>query len=54
MTKMVSLLDVEISDKKVLIRQDLNVPIKHGVIESEARIKACLPTIELRFQGGLK
>ena len=46
MTKMVSLLDVEIADKKVLIRQDLNVPIKDGFIESEARIKACLPTIE--------
>ena len=46
MTKMISLFDLEISDKKVLIRQDLNVPIKDGYIESEARIKACLPTIE--------
>ncbi len=46
MTKMISLFDLEISDKKVLIRQDLNVPIKDGHIESEARIKACLPTIE--------
>ena len=46
MTKMISFLDLEISDKKVLIRQDLNVPIKDGYIESEARIKACLPTIE--------
>ena len=46
MTKMISLHDLEISDKKVLIRQDLNVPIKDGHIESEARIKACLPTIE--------
>ena len=46
MTEMISLHDLEISDKKVLIRQDLNVPIKDGHIESEARIKACLPTIE--------
>ena len=46
MTEMISLHDLEISDKKVLVRQDLNVPIKDGHIESEARIKACLPTIE--------
>ncbi len=54
MTKMISLLDVEISDKKVLIRQDLNVPIKDGFIESEARIKACLPTIEYAVARGAK
>ena len=33
MTKMISLFDLEISDKRVLIRQDLNVPIKDGYIE---------------------
>ena len=37
MTKMISLFDLEISNKRVLIRQDLNVPIKDGSIESEAQ-----------------
>ena len=54
MTKMISLLDLEISNKKVLIRQDLNVPIKDGSIASEARIKACLPTIEYAVQRKAK
>jgi len=54
MTKMISLLDLEISKKKVLIRQDLNVPMKEGSIASEARIKACLPTIEYAVQRKAK
>ena len=54
MTKMISLLDLEISKKKVLIRQDLNVPMKEGSIASEARIKACLPTIEYAVQKKAK
>ena len=34
-------------DKRVIVRCDLNVPIRDGVITSEARIVASLPTIEL-------
>lgn len=37
---------INIAEKKVLIRCDLNVPIKDGVIQSDARILASLPTIE--------
>ena len=54
MTKMNSIFDLEISNKRVLIRQDLNVPLKEGSIASEARIKACLPTIEYAIERKAK
>lgn len=37
--------DIELSGKRVLIREDLNVPISDGVISSDARIRAALPTL---------
>jgi len=40
--------------KKVLIRQDLNVPIKDGVVTSDKRIKASVPTIEMAMKQGAK
>ena len=54
MTKMISIFDLEISNKRVLIRQDLNVPLKEGSIASEARIKACLPTIKYAIERKAK
>ena len=42
---MLKLLDVNISGQRVLIREDLNVPIYAGHITSDARIVASLPTI---------
>ena len=50
----INLSDLELSSKKVLIRQDLNVPIKDGVVTSDKRIKASLPTIEMAMKQGAK
>lgn len=42
--------DVDLDRKRVLIREDLNVPIEKGVITSNARIRAALTTIEYALQ----
>lgn len=44
--------DQDLQNKKVLIREDLNVPIKNGVITSDQRILASLPTIKLALEKG--
>jgi phosphoglycerate kinase len=50
--KVINLADLDLTGKKVLIRQDLNVPIKDGVVSSDKRIKASIPTIELALEKG--
>jgi phosphoglycerate kinase len=47
-----SIKDIEISGKCLLIREDLNVPIKDGLIINDARLRAALPTIEYALQKG--
>ncbi len=44
--------DLDLNGKRVLIREDLNVPIKDGHITSDARILAALPTIRLAMDKG--
>ena len=44
--------DLDLAGKRVLIRQDLNVPIEGGRITSEQRITASLPTLKLALQKG--
>lgn len=46
--------DLDLAGKRVLIREDLNVPIKHGSVASDARIRAALPTIKLAMEQGAK
>lgn len=49
-----SMQDIELAGKRVLIRQDLNVPLKDGVITNDARIRASLSTIKLALEKGAK
>ena len=44
--------DLDLTGKRVLIREDLNVPVKNGVITSDARLRAALPTIKLALEKG--
>jgi phosphoglycerate kinase len=44
--------DLDLSQKRVLIREDLNVPIKNGVVTSDARINAALPSIKQALDQG--
>ena len=46
--------DIDLKGKRVLIRVDFNVPIKDGVITSNKRILAALPTINYAIQAGAK
>jgi phosphoglycerate kinase len=46
--------DVDLAGKRVLIREDLNVPIKDGVVTSDARIRAALPTLKQALKAGAK
>src|SRR5262245_48781159 len=46
--------DQDLAGKRVLIREDLNVPVKDGKVTSDARIRASLPTIKLALEKGAK
>lgn len=44
--------DLDVKNKRVLIREDFNVPLNEGIIMSDARIKAALPTIQYALKKG--
>lgn len=46
--------DLDLAGKRVLIREDLNVPVKDGAVTSDARIRAALPTIKAASEAGAK
>ena len=46
------MVDLNLSGKRVLIRQDLNVPVKNGKVTSDIRIQASVPTIEKALAAG--
>lgn len=46
--------DLPLEGQRVLIREDLNVPIKHGRVSSDARLRAALPTIQAAMAAGAK
>ena len=52
--KVISMDDVNLSSKRVLIREDLNVPVKDGKVANDNRIRAALPTIEKALNAGAK
>ena len=47
-----NLADLALADRRVLIRQDLNVPVDNGVVSSDLRIKASLPAINYCIESG--
>lgn len=48
------MLDLPLRGKRVLIREDLNVPVKNGKVTGEARLHAALPTIQKAREAGAK
>src|ERR1700754_3715872 len=52
--KVLRLTDADLRNKRVLIREDLNVPVQSGVVTSDARIRAALPTIRYALDQNAK
>jgi len=50
----IAMTDLDLSNKRVLIREDLNVPVKNGKVTSDARLKAALPSIQQALNAGAK
>jgi phosphoglycerate kinase len=51
---MIKMSDLKLKNKRVLIREDLNVPIKNGEVVSNLRVRSAIPTIKLALKGGAK
>jgi len=52
--KVLQMSKLELAGKRVMIREDLNVPVKDGQVTSDARIRASLPTIQLALDKGAR
>ena len=52
--KFIKMTDLDLRGKRVFIRADLNVPVSHGKVTSDARITASMPTIEFALKAGAK
>lgn len=50
----IKMTDLDLAGKRVLIREDLNVPLSNGKVSSDKRIRASLPTIEQAMNAGAK
>jgi phosphoglycerate kinase len=52
--RLLRMADLDLAGKRLLIREDLNVPVQHGVVTSDARIRAALPTLRLALDKGAR
>jgi phosphoglycerate kinase len=52
--RLLRMADLDLAGKRLLIREDLNVPVQHGVVTSDARIRAALPTLRMALDKGAR
>jgi phosphoglycerate kinase len=52
--KVIRMQDLDLRGRRVLIREDLNVPVANGAVTSDARIRASLPTIRMALDAGAR
>jgi phosphoglycerate kinase len=52
--KLLRMAELDLKGKRVMIREDLNVPVQNGVVTSDARVRAALPTLRLALEKGAR